>query len=396
MITSAQRIRAYQGPALLSYGFRPFFLGGAIWSAVAVGLWLPMLAGSLALPTAFSPLEWHIHELLYGFLPAIVAGFLLTAVPNWTGRLPVTGRPLLILFLIWVSGRVAILTSALTGLWFAAIVDLAFLAAMIGLIARELIAGSNVKNARVLLLVGVLFVGNAIFQLEAALGFGEGYGTRTGVAAAVLLIMLIGGRIIPSFTRNWLAKRVPGRLPISFGGFDVFVIVAGAIALASWIAMPDSTWTAGLLMIAGVVHTIRLARWAGERTAPELLLLVLHAGYAFVPVGFFLVALAIAGPNIVPPSGALHAWTVGAIGLMTLGVMTRASLGHTGRPVTATRLIALIYAAVLVAAMARLVAAFEIAPTPMLQASAIAWVIAFGGFAVIYWPVLTGAKKLEA
>lgn len=396
MITSAQRIRAYQGPALLSYGFRPFFLGGAIWSAVAVGLWLPMLAGSLALPTAFSPLEWHIHELLYGFLPAIVAGFLLTAVPNWTGRLPVTGRPLLILFLIWVSGRVAILTSELTGLWFAAIVDLAFLAAMIGLIARELIAGSNVKNARVLLLVGVLFVGNAIFQLEAALGFGEGYGTRTGVAAAVLLIMLIGGRIIPSFTRNWLAKRVPGRLPISFGGFDVFVIVAGAIALASWIAMPDSTWTAGLLMIAGVVHTIRLARWAGERTAPELLLLVLHAGYAFVPVGFFLVALAIAGPNIVPPSGALHAWTVGAIGLMTLGVMTRASLGHTGRPVTATRLIALIYAAVLVAAMARLVAAFEIAPTPMLQASAIAWVIAFGGFAVIYWPVLTGAKKLEA
>ena len=396
MITSAQRIRAYRGPALLSYGFRPFFLGGAIWSAVAVGLWLPMLAGSLALPTAFSPLEWHIHELLYGFLPAIVAGFLLTAVPNWTGRLPVTGRPLLILFLIWVSGRVAILTSALTGLWFAAIVDLAFLAAMIVVIARELIAGRNVKNARVLLLVGVLFVGNAIFQLEAALGFGEGYGTRTGIAAAVLLIMLIGGRIIPSFTRNWLAKRVPGRLPISFGGFDVFAIVAGAIALASWIAMPDSTGTAGLLAIAGAVHTIRVARWAGERTAPELLLLVLHAGYAFVPAGFFLVALAIAGPNIVLPSGALHAWTVGAFGLMTLGVMTRASLGHTGRSVTATRPIAMIYAAVLVAAMARIVAAFEIARTPMLQTSAIAWVIAFGGFAVIYWPVLTGPRTSEA
>jgi len=396
MITSAQRIRAYRGPALLSYGFRPFFLGGAIWSAVAVGLWLPMLAGSLALPTAFSPLEWHIHELLYGFLPAIVAGFLLTAVPNWTGRLPVTGRPLLILFLIWVSGRVAILTSALTGLWFAAIVDLAFLAAMIVVIARELIAGRNVKNARVLLLVGVLFVGNVIFQLEAGLGFREGYGTRTGIAAAVLLIILIGGRIIPSFTRNWLAKRVPGRLPISFGGFDVFAIVAGAISLASWVAAPDSTGTAGLLAIAGVVHTIRAARWAGERTAPELLVLVLHAGYAFVPVGFFLVALAIAGPDIVPPSGALHAWTVGAIGLMTLGVMTRASLGHTGRPVTATRPIALIYAAVLVAAMARIVAAFEIARTPMLQTSALAWVIAFGGFAVIYWPVLTGPRTSEA
>ena len=115
MITSAQQIRTYRGPALLSFGFRPFFLGGAIWGAVAVGLWLPMLAGALTLPTAFSPLEWHVHELLYGFLPAVAAGFLLTAVPNWTGRLPVTGRPLLILFFIWISGCVAILTSALTG-----------------------------------------------------------------------------------------------------------------------------------------------------------------------------------------------------------------------------------------------------------------------------------------
>ncbi len=396
MITSAQQIRTYRGPELLSYGFRPFFLGGAIWGAVAVGLWLPMLAGSLTLPTAFSPLEWHVHELLYGFLPAVAAGFLLTAVPNWTGRLPVTGRPLLILFFIWISGRVAILTSALTGLWFAATVDLAFLAAMIVVIAREIIAGRNVKNLRVLVLVGVLFAGNAVFQVEAALGVGDGYETRIGIAAAVLLIMVIGGRIIPSFTRNWLTKRAPGRLPVSFGGFDVFAILVGAIAVASWVAAPGSTGTAALLAIAGVVHTIRLARWAGERSAPELLLLVLHVGYAFVPVGFFLGALAIVAPHIVSASGALHAWTVGAVGLMTLGVMTRASLGHTGRVLTATWPIALIYAAVLTAAIARIVAAFEIARTPMLQTSAAAWVIAFGGFVVVYWPVLTGPRKLHA
>jgi uncharacterized protein involved in response to NO len=308
----------------------------------------------------------------------------------------VTGRPLLILFLIWISGRVAILTSAPTGLWFAAAVDLAFLATIVVVIGRELVARRNVKNLRVLLVVGVLFAGNAVFQVEAALGIGYGYGTRIGVAAAVLLIMLIGGRIIPSFTRNWLTKRVPGRLPIAFGGFDLFAILVGAIALASWVAAPDATGTMALLAIAGVVHTIRLARWAGERTAPELLLIVLHAGYAFVPVGFFLVALAIATPHIVSPSGALHAWTVGAVGLMTLGVMTRASLGHTGRVLTATWPIALIYAAALTAAIARIVAAFEIARMPMLQISAAAWVIAFGSFVVVYWPVLTGPSKSNA
>jgi len=393
MITSAQQIRAYRGPELLSYGFRPFFLGGAIWGAVAVGLWLPILAGSLMLPTAFSAPEWHVHELLYGFLPAVAAGFLLTAVPNWTGRLPVTGRPLLILFLIWVSGRIAVLPSALTGLWFAAAVDLAFLAAMIIVVGRELIAGRNVKNLPVLLLVGVLFAGNVVFQVEAALGNADGYGTRIGIAAAVLLIMLIGGRIIPSFTRNWLTRRAPGRLPISFDGFDLLAILVAAVALASWVAAPGSTRTAALLTIAGVVNTIRLARWAGERAAPELLLFVLHAGYAFVPLGFFLVALAIAAPHVVSPSGVLHAWTVGAVGLMTLGVMTRASLGHTGRALTATWPIALIYTAVLTAAMARIVAAFEIARTPMLQISATAWVIAFGGFVVVYWPILTGPRK---
>lgn len=393
MTTSAQQIRAYRGPDLLSYGFRPFFLGGAIWGAAAIGLWLPILTGSLTLPTAFSPLEWHIHELLYGFLPAIAAGFLLTAVPNWTGRLPVTGQPLLILFLIWIGGRVAVLTSALTGLLFTATVDLAFLATMMTVIGRELVAGRNVKNLPVFLLVGVLFLGNAVFQIEAALDIGDGYGTRMGIAAAILLIMLIGGRIVPSFTRNWLAKHAPGRLPVSFGLFDVFAILAGAIALVSWVAAPDSTQSAALFSIAGVGHTVRLARWAGERTIRELLLLVLHAGYAFVPLGFFLIALAIAAPHIVSPSGAVHAWTVGAVGLMTLGVMTRASLGHTGRALTATWPISLIYAAMLVAATTRIIAAFEIARTPMLQTSAAAWIIAYGGFAVVYWPILTGPRK---
>lgn len=393
MSTSAQQIRAYTGPALLSFGFRPFFLGAAIWSAVAVALWLPMLAGSLTLPTAFNAFEWHVHELLYGYLPAVVAGFLLTAVPNWTGRLPILGTPLLLLFLLWIAGRIAVATSAVTGFWFAGAVDLAFLVSLIAVIAREIIAGRNFRNLRVLVLVGVLLVGNAVFQVEAALGSGSGFGKRIGIAAAVLLISLVGGRIIPSFTRNWLAKRSPGRLPVPFQRFDALCVIAAAAALLGWILVPAAIPTAILLLIAGVLHTIRLARWAGERTMSERLVLVLHVGYAFVPLGFFLVALSIVAPGVVSASGALHGWTVGAIGLMTLAVMTRASLGHAGRELTATWPIMALYASALTAAAARIVAAFDIARMPMLHVSAAAWVIAFGGFALVYWPMLTRPRQ---
>jgi len=393
MSTSAEQIRAYTGPALLSFGFRPFFLGAAIWSALAVLLWLPMLEGILTLPTALNPFEWHVHELLYGFLPAVVAGFLLTAVPNWTGRLPILGTPLLLLFLLWIAGRIAVMTSAMTGPWFAAAVDLAFLASVIAVIAREIVAGRNYRNLRVLVLVSLLFVGNAVFHLEAWLGGGNGYGKRIGIAAAVLLISLVGGRIIPSFTRNWLAKRAPGRLPVPFQRFDGLCVVAAATALLSWILAPDAIPTAVLLLIAGGLHTVRLARWAGERTTSERVVLVLPVASAFVPRGLFLVALSIVAPDVISASGALHGWTVGAIGLMTLAVMTRASLGHAGLELTATWPIILLYAGVLTAAMARIMAAFEIARMPMLHISAAAWVIAFGGFALVYWPMLTRPRQ---
>ena len=168
MVTTAEQMRTYEGPAILSYGFRPFFLFGAIWAALAVAMWLPMLAGSLVLPTAFAPIDWHVHELLYGYLPAIVAGFLLTAVPNWTGRLPVAGPPLLGLLLTWWAGRLAIATSAWLGLPWAAVVDLLFLATLAAVVAREIVAARNLRNLKVLLLVGLLLVGNAVFHVESA------------------------------------------------------------------------------------------------------------------------------------------------------------------------------------------------------------------------------------
>lgn len=388
MATTAEQIRSFRGPAVLSYGFRPFFLGGAVWAALAIAIWLPLREGRFALPIAFSAVDWHAHEMLYGFVPAIVAGFLLTAVPNWTGRLPVTGGPLFALFLTWVAGRVAMLVAQPLGPLLAAVVDLAFLVGLGAVVAREIVAARNLHNLKVLGGVGLLLAGNAVFHIEALSGRGDGYGSRIGVAATVLLIMLIGGRIIPSFTRNWLVRRETGRLPVAFNRLDAGIMAVSGLALAAWIGAPQHALTAVLAFAAGLANAVRLARWAGDRTAAEPLVAILHVAYAFVPVGFLLGAAAIAAPAAVAASGAVHGWTAGATGLMTLAVMTRASLGHTGRPLVSTRPIRLVYLVAIVAALARIGPAFDVAREPLLHLSAAAWVLAFAGFAWVYAPLL--------
>ena len=204
-----------------------------------------------------------------------------------------------------------------------------------------------------------------------------------GSPLPILLIMIIGGRIIPSFTRNWLAQRKSARLPVPFGRFDVVSMSVSGIALASWIAIPVAPATAAFALIACILNVYRLSRWQGYRTRTEPLVAILHIAYAFVPIGFGLLALGILTPHVVAPTGALHGWTAGAIALMTLAVMTCASLGQTGRPLKATRPIVGIYTAAVVAAVARLVAAFDLAREPMLHLSAAAWVAAFGGFVVV-------------
>lgn len=394
MTTTAEQVRGYRGPAILSYGFRPFFLLGAIWSALAIAIWLPLLSGSLTLPIALSPVEWHVHELLYGYLPAIAAGFLLTAVPNWTGRLPVTGIPLLALLLVWVAGRLAMLISAWVGAPVAAAIDVLFLATLACVIGREIIHGSSRQNLKILALIGLLLVGNVVFHLESLRpGGSNAYGMRIGIGTAVLLITVIGGRIIPSFTRNWLARRPPGSMPTAFNRFDMIAVAGGAAAIALWVVAPSHYATAILALIAAVLHAVRLVRWAGCRTLREPLVVVLHVAYAFVPIGFLLVSSSIAAPAFITATGALHCWTAGAIGLMTLAVMTRASLGHTGQPLTATIPVQLVYLAVVIAAAARIIAAFDIARAPLLHLAAFAWVAAFGGFALIYWPLLTRVRR---
>ena len=386
------RLKAYRGPALLSYGFRPFFLLGAIYAGLAILAWLPIFNGELALSTAFGPIDWHVHEMLYGYLPAVVTGFLLTAIPNWTGRLPIQGTPLLTLVVVWLAGRVAVTFSAEIGWLPAAIIDVGFLVLVVAATAREIVVGKNWRNLRVVGLVTLLLAGNIAFHLEAHFSGSAEYGARIGIAAVVLLLVVIGGRIIPSFTRNWLARENPGRLPAPFARFDVAVILLSAVTLVLWTAQPSGKITAAALAATGALHIVRLARWAGDRTWRDRLVLILHIGYAFVPFGFLLAGAA--AIDLVPADTGTHAWMVGAAGTMTLAVMTRASLGHTGSALNASAMTQAIYAAVVIAALARICSSLEPAWSELLlQVSAFAWVAAFFGFAISFGPLLVRAKR---
>jgi uncharacterized protein involved in response to NO len=218
-------------------------------------------------------------------------------------------------------------------------------------------------------------------------------GTRLGIIAALMLIMLIGGRIVPSFTRNWLAKRGDGRLPAPMGRLDGVAIAVAGLALMSWMVEPLSPLTASLALVAGLLQLVRLNRWAGERTTAEPLVLILHLGYAFVPLGFLLVAGAYVLPDAIQPVAAIHAWTAGAIGTMTLAVMTRASLGHSGRPLTADGWTRAIYVLILGAALARIMAGTSLGFVALQHLAATLWVLAFATFAAAYWPILTKPRR---
>ncbi len=392
-ITLSRR-RDYAGPALFSYGFRPFFLGAAAWAAAGVLLWIPQFMGEIALPTHFGPLDWHVHEMLYGYVPAAVAGFLLTAIPNWTGRLPVNGWPLAGLASLWLAGRLALLFSAKIGAAGAAVLDISFLVVFLAVALREIVAGKNWRNLRVLVVLGVLIAGNVVFHAEVLFRGAADYGTRIGIGAIVALITLIGGRIVPSFTHNWLARNNPGRMPRPFSRFDALCMIASALGLLAWVATPSRSET-GLLLVAGaVLQFARLSRWAGDRVLRDRLVLVLHVGYFFVPLGFLLLGLSILS-DAVPPSAGIHAWTAGAIGMMTLAVMTRASLGHTGRALVASPATQVLYAFAFLAALLRIAAAFD-GGILLLSLSAMAWVGAFAGFAVVYGPSLAGQQPAWA
>lgn len=347
-------------PAVLTYGFRIFFLAAAAWGITAMALWLVWLAVHLngadfaVLSIALPPFQWHAHEMVFGFGLAAVAGFLLTAVPNWVGCAPVRGLPLAGLAVVWLAGRLAVGFSAWLPAPLVLAVDALFPLALAVTLARQIVPARQPRNlgvVAVVTLLGVLQVlslGDALALFDNPLAQTP---ARLGVELLVLLIAIIGGRITPAFTRNWLVRQGQ-EVTVAMGTWldRGAVAVTAAAVLADAAGAPDAL-RAVLFAAAGLALLVRLSRWHGRRTGAEPLLWVLHAGYALVAAGFLLMAAAVIG--LLVESTALHLWTIGAVGVMVVGVMSRVALGHTGRALTAPRLTTVAYGLLALAAVVR-------------------------------------------
>ncbi|MCP4935113.1 MAG: NnrS family protein [bacterium] len=385
--------RDYTGPLYLKQGFRPFFLGAAVWSAFAMAIWVSFLlyGDSLSLLGYFSAQDWHIHEMLFGFLPAAVAGFLLTAVPNWTGRLPVRGAPLALLAGMWLAGRLAILISGLIPehiFGIVAVIDSLFLVSFAMLLAREIIAGKNTKNLPVVAIVSALAASNITFHM-AALEIIPIVSTRQvallAIYLVVLLVTLIGGRVVPSFTRNWMARNNVTPLPAPRDGVDQLGSLLIPFAALLLLALPQSRLTGLFCVFTALLHLYRLARWQGFATISEPLVVILHIGYGWIGIGFLLAGISILTSNI-PFVAALHAFTAGMIGTMVLAIMTRASRGHTNQSLEADTGTTAIYILVSSSALIRVVSAIWGNPPWGYSLSGLLWIAAFSLFAILYFP----------
>jgi uncharacterized protein involved in response to NO len=376
-------------PVLFQGAFRICFLLGAAWALLSVPLWLVAYDGWIDLAPAYGAVYWHAHELIFGYVAVVLCGFLFTAIPNWTGRLPVSGWPLAGLVLLWLAGRVAMLTAAPPYLPLAAVIDIAFLVVVLLVAVREIAAGRNWRNLRVVVLVLWLAAGNVFFHVTVIGGQSPDVAIRVSLGAVIVLITLMGGRLTPSFTHSWLKRRGAVPLPPSFSRIDGVAIGGAVVGVAAWIVFPEGTPTAVLALAAAALLAMRLVRWRGWMVWREPLLFVLHAGYAFLAVGFTLAAASALWSAEMPQAAAVHAWTVGAIGTMTLAVMTRASLGHTGRELAANGGTTGIYIAIIAAAVLRIGAAFAGGAAPaLLSAAGLAWALAFLGFLAVYGPIL--------
>lgn len=384
--------RGYSGPVFLSEGFRPLFLAAGLWAALSVPLWIGVWSGAIPHAVPGDPVLWHVHEMMFGYVGAALGGFVLTAVPNWTGRLPVRGWGLAALAAAWLAGRIAVWWGDAIGAVPLALADLAFIGALAALVGNEIVAGRNWRNLPVLGGLVLMFAANLLFHLAAGGVADTGdAGIRLSIGAMSLLVALIGGRVVPSFTRNWFARRDGPKIAAPMGRLDRATLGLTALALAAWIVAAPDPVSGALLIAAGAFNLARLARWRGWRTLGEPLVTVLHAGYLWLAIGLWLLGISLLGGWVAEPL-ALHVLTIGAMGTMTLAVMTRAILGHTGRALHAGPWTVAIYGLATLAVFTR--AAFEIVPDAgLLWATAGAWSLAFALFTAVYAPMLLLPRK---
>lgn len=380
--------------SLFSYGFRPFFLGAGLAALLLVPLWAAGFALGLPLATSWPPTLWHAHEMLFGFVCAAIAGFLLTAVPSWTGQRGFGGGPLLTMSVLWLLGRVLTGSSAAWPFALVAAVDLAFLAALVAFLAWPLIRGNN-RNTPLLLVLLALLACNGAFHL--GLYRGDPALARlavlAGINVALILVTVIGGRITPSFTATALRLRgIQGVVRAARG------LTPAAVGLMVAITAVDLAWPVGapagwLALVAALVHALRLAQWQGQRTLREPIVWILHLAYAWLPVGLALKALALLTGTAFAAFW-LHALTIGALATMILGVMTRVSLGHTGRALLLHPLTVTSYALLSASALLRVFGAgwTTAGYGTVILASAALWTAAFASFLGVYAPILLAPR----
>jgi uncharacterized protein involved in response to NO len=373
---------------VLAKGFRPFFLLAALYAIVMVPLWLAVLNGRLPPSTYLQLSTWHAHEMTWGFVVAVVAGFLLTAVGNWTQRETATGMPLLALALLWVAGRLAMLFAGSLPRGVPAAVDLAFLPALALVLARPLIAVKSRRNYVMLAVLGALFAANSVVHLDHLAVLPSGSARRATLLSLdliVLLILLISGRIFPLFTRNATGVATIRNIP-SLDRSCVAAMVA--LIVVDALTAPGHRLGAALAGFVGLLAAARATHWGARHSLRDPLLWVLHAGYAWLVVGLLLRATA--GVLGAPSSSATHALTVGAIGTLTLGMMARVALGHTGRLLVAPSSMTSACVAITLAALIRVLVPW-LAPEQYavgLFAAGVLWVLAFAVFLAAYAAML--------
>lgn len=375
---------------VLAKGFRPFFLLAALYAVLMVPLWLAILHGQLTPSTYLDPALWHAHEMTWGFVTAVVAGFLLTAVGNWTQRETATGARLAALALLWLVGRLALLFAGLLPRGVPAVVDSAFLPALSVVLAGPLLATKNRRNFVMLAILLALFAANVAVHLDALAWLPPGSARRATLASVdliVLLIIIIGGRVFPMFTRNATGVATIRSLP----WLDRACAAAmGALFVVDAVTAEAAGFSAVLAGVVGLLAAARAVHWGARHSLRDPLLWVLHVGHCWLVIGLLLRGAAgVLGAPL--GSVATHALTVGAIGTLTLGMMARVSLGHTGRMLVAPRPMTAAFLAITVAALARVLVPW-LAPERYLTgllAAGVFWVLAFGLFLAAYARLLS-------
>ena len=385
--------RKLTGLPVFSYGFRTFFLLAGAAALSLVGAWIALGFGG-GWRYELSAAGWHSHEMLFGFVAAAIAGFLLTAAPSWTGTPALSGAPLIALAGLWLAGRIASHPQVSASL-LCALVDLAFFPALAASLAMPLWRAGKWRNIVFLLLIAALAYGNLLMRLEwmGATADTASAGITLTVGIVLLMVTVIGGRILPSFTQNALRRHDPAFAIPARSWLDRAAILVTAAMIPADLTAPGSMAAGGLAGLAALAHALRLAGWSGLRTLREPLLWVLHLGYAWLSVALAMKAIAIIS-GAAAASGWLHALTVGGFSTMILGVMTRAALGHTGRELRPSPVTVLAYLSLLVAAVTRSFAAALPAGLydSAIRISAVAWMLAFASFLFVYAPILTRTR----